>query len=130
MISLLSTKLLAIAAIVAAIWLTVKSCGSPPSISSVSTDQMDDQADAADQREQHEPRRQHAAAGVMGDEAEEVEADQRRQFRFARRARPEHVGDFDDLQSVARGQDEIDQDLEAVRRQPRRELGDDLAAAS
>ena len=128
MISLLSTKLLAIAAIVATIWPQSKSTSAARGDDQrPEHDEMDDEADAADQREQHEAGRQHAAARVVGDEAEEIEADERRKFRFARLPLAEHIGRLDDLQLAGRGEDEVDEDLEAVRRQTRREPGDDLA---
>ena len=64
----------------------------------------------------------------MDDEPEEIQADQRRQLRFAGLARAKDVGRFDDLEAAAGGQHDIDEDLEAVGRKPRREPRDDVAA--
>ena len=89
---------------------------------------MDDQADAADQGEQHEADRQQPAGRVVSDQAEEVEPDQRRQLRLAGLPRPEDIGDFDDLQPSGGRQHDVDQDLEPVGRQPRRQPGDDRPA--
>ena len=89
---------------------------------------MHDEADRADRGEQHEADRQHAAARVMRDEPEKIEADQRRQLRFAGLARAEDVRDLDDFQAAAAGEDDVDENLEAVGRKPRREARDDLAA--
>ena len=116
------------ATIVAATWPAVKSCWPSRLDQPGQHQQMDDQADRADRGEQHEADRQQPAGRVMGDEAEEVEPDQRRQLRFAGLARPEHIGDLDDLQPPAGRQHDVDQDLEPVRRQARRKLRDRLAA--
>ena len=89
---------------------------------------VDDKANRAHEREQHEPDRQQAAARVVGDKAKKIEADQWRQFRFAGDSLAKAVWRLDDLQLVACAQDDVDQDLEAVRRQPRREASDDVTA--
>ena len=84
MISLLSTKLLAIGDERRGDLAEAKSDGPSPVAKGRQRDDVDDEAERPDEGEQHEADRQHAAARVMDDETEKIEADQRRQFRFAR----------------------------------------------
>ena len=83
---------------------------------------VDRDAGETHQAEQQEAER-HRVVGQLGDDQrDEIERDARIELALAVLALREHERQFGDAQGAARGRHDIEQDLEALRGEPRRQL--------
>jgi len=77
--------------------------------------------DRPDHRKQQETQRHHIMRELRQHQAQEIQRHHRVEFALAMQARAERVRNFHDAQIAARGGDDIEQDLEALRRKLRRQ---------
>ncbi|GCC47364.1 hypothetical protein chiPu_0031656, partial [Chiloscyllium punctatum] len=84
--------------------------------------EMHQQAEPADRGEQDEAQRDQVVGQFRQHEAEEVERNHRVELALAMLAGAESVGNLDGAQLALRRRDDVEQDLEALGRELRREL--------
>ena len=89
---------------------------------------MHEQAGRPDHRKQQETQRHHVAGEFREHEPEEIQRHRRVEFALAVQPRTEPVGNFLDAQIAARGGDDIEQDLEALGGELRRQLFEAIPA--
>ena len=89
---------------------------------------MHDEARRADEAEQDEAQRDHVARELCQHEAEEIQRHHGIELALAMQPRAESEGHFHGAQFAPGGGDDVEQDLEALRRKLRRELLEAVAA--
>ena len=89
---------------------------------------MHDKPERTDHRKQQKPQRHHVVGEFCEHEPEEIQRYHGIEFALAVQPRAERVGDFLDAKRAVGGCHHIEQDLESLRRQLRREFLEALAA--
>src|SRR5258706_10356387 len=90
--------------------------------------QMHEQAGRSDHRKQQEAQRHHIAGQLRQHQPQEIQRHHRIEFAFTVQPRAEAVGNFLDPQIAVRGGDEIEQNLEALGGELRRQLFEAIPA--